>query len=265
MRYGFVKETLERLLKAGTFSLEDRVLVVAGSDAEQQLFQDLGWQHVTISNLDERMTGESFAPYEWSFQDAQHLTFPDASYDVAFVSDGLHHCDSPHRALLEMYRVARKGVIVFESRDSALMRVANRLGLTPSYELEAVVGNDYTHGGVNNSEIPNYIYRWTEREFIKTIRSYDPVGEQGFAFFYGLNLPYSQSQMKKSRVKYFVIRLVDPLLKMGTKLVKRQCNSFCMVAVKPTLPADLWPWLVLQDDVVRFNRAYAEKVYKTSD
>ncbi len=263
MRYSFVKSTLGRLIKEEIITPDDSLLVVAGAEVEKELFQELGFCCVTISNLDERMTGNEFTPFDWSFQDAQNLTFADKSFDFVFVSDGLHHCASPHLALLEMYRVSKKGVIVFESRDSVLMRFANRLGLTPSYELEAVVGNGFTHGGVNNSEIPNYIYRWTEREFQKTIQSYDPVGHHTFRFYYGLNLPYSQAQMKKSNVKYLVIRMVDPILKVATKLVKRQCNSFCMVALKPDLSTDLWPWLTLEGNRVGFNRAYAEAIYKT--
>ena len=41
-----------------------------------------------------------------------------------------------------------------------------------------------------NGPTPNHIYRWTEREFKKTIRSCDPTGEHGFQFHYGLNMPY---------------------------------------------------------------------------
>jgi hypothetical protein len=47
---------------------------------------------------------------------------------------------SPHRALLEMYRVARKCVIAFESRDSLLIRTAVRFGLMLDYELNAIAG-----------------------------------------------------------------------------------------------------------------------------
>jgi ubiquinone/menaquinone biosynthesis C-methylase UbiE len=61
--------------------------------------------------------------------DAERLTYGDGSFDVVIAHAGLHHCHSPHRALLEMYRVARKAAIAFESRDSRLIRTAVRLGL----------------------------------------------------------------------------------------------------------------------------------------
>lgn len=262
MRHSFVKGTLERLIRERVVSAHDSILVIAGGKAEKHLFQELNLDDVTISNLDERMTANEFLPFEWSFQDAQNLTFADESFDFAFVSDGLHHCRSPHLALIEMYRIARKGVIVFESRDSLLMRVANRLNLTPSYELEAVVGNQFTHGGVNNSEVPNHIYRWTEREFRKTIQSYDPVGRHTFRFYYALNLPYSQAEMKKSRMKYLSIRILEPLVSIATKLAKRQANSFCMVALRPDVPGDLWPWLQLDGERITFNREYATEIFQ---
>ncbi len=113
MRHSFVKGTLERLIRESVVSAHDSILVIAGGKAEKHLFQELNLDDVTISNLDERMTANEFLPFEWSFQDAQNLTFADESFDFAFVSDGLHHCRSPHLALIEMYRIARKSVIVF--------------------------------------------------------------------------------------------------------------------------------------------------------
>ena len=147
----------------------DSVLAVCASASEQRVFEAAGLLTATISNLDNRLGSPDYTPYAWSYQDAQGLSFDAASFDHVFVSDGLHHCDSPHRGLLEMFRVARKSVIVFESRDSLLMRLANRTGLVPQYEVEAVIGSGLQHGGVNNTEVPNFVYRWTEREFEKTI------------------------------------------------------------------------------------------------
>ena len=100
------------------------------------------------------------------------LTYDDESFDLAVISAGLHHCASPHRALLELYRVAGKGVLALEARDSAFMRAALRLGVVDEYELTAVADNDFASGGVRNSPVPNYVYRWTERE----VREDDPVG-----------------------------------------------------------------------------------------
>jgi ubiquinone/menaquinone biosynthesis C-methylase UbiE len=62
--------------------------------------------------------------------DAESRTFDDDSSDYVIAHAVLHHWNSPHRALIEMYRVARKGAIGIEARDSVLMRLFERFRLT---------------------------------------------------------------------------------------------------------------------------------------
>lgn len=263
MRYEYVKTTLQRLITEGTLSTDDSILAVCAGEAEWTLFREIGITNVTISNLDERMSGSEFAPLKWSYQNAERLTFPDASFDFVFDSDGLHHCESPHAGLLEMYRVARKGIIAFEARDSLLMRLANHLGFAAEYELEAVVDHNFNYGGVNNSGIPNFIYRWTERELLKTLRSYDPTARHECRFFYGLNLPYVQAELRKNPLKYyFFIRVIEPFLRLATALFKKQRNSFGMVVLKRPMPERLHPWLEETVDGIRVRRDYAAKYFK---
>jgi hypothetical protein len=182
----------------------------------------------------------------------QGLTYDDGEFDYVFVSDGLHHCSSPHGALLEMYRVARTSVLVFESRDSWLMRIATGMGVASEYELEAVVAAGRRSGGVNDTPVPNYVYRWTEREFAKTIRAYDPACRHTFLFFYGLNLPYKVARMR-SQSAYVLLRAASPLLFLVTRVCRKLCNCFAMVALKPSVPEDLHPWLETTDGHVRLR------------
>ena len=105
-----------------------------------------------------------------------------SSFDAVIVDAGLHHCHSPHRALLEMYRVARKCAVAFEARDSLLMRAAIRAGLTEEFERSAISA-DRMRGGVADTGIPNFVYRWTEREVKKTIASYEPARIPQISFF----------------------------------------------------------------------------------
>ena len=55
------------------------VLVVAGGAADRQALEAVGFEHVTISNLDEAEAGAGLAPYEWRYEDAESLTLDDES------------------------------------------------------------------------------------------------------------------------------------------------------------------------------------------
>jgi SAM-dependent methyltransferase len=263
VRAPFVESVLEALLADRRLDRSDAIVAICAGLAERDLFARMNFSNVVITNLDERVTaGDQFAPFEWSNQDAHNLTFDDESFDFGFVADGLHHCGSPHRAVLELYRVSRKGIIVIESRDSLLMRTANQLNLSPRYELEAVIGNQFHWGGLNNTEIPNYIYRWTEADFKKMIRSFNPVGEHTFRFFYGLNLPYENAKNTKNNVKLYAVRIVDPILRVLTRVFRKQCNTLAMIALKPPIPDGLWPWLKFERGKIVFNREYARERFR---
>jgi SAM-dependent methyltransferase len=66
--------------------------------------------------------------------DAEALPYRDGSFDVVTVHDGLHHLDDPARAIAEMARVARDGVLILEPARAALTRVAVGLGLAEEIE-----------------------------------------------------------------------------------------------------------------------------------
>jgi SAM-dependent methyltransferase len=66
--------------------------------------------------------------------DAVDLPFPDGSFDVAIVHDGLHHLDDPYPAIREMARVARKGVLILEPARALLTRLAVGLGVAEEVE-----------------------------------------------------------------------------------------------------------------------------------
>ena len=185
-RGGFYRRVLERLLADGLIRREMSVLVVAGGSADRDVLRSLGFEHVVVSNLDEREESAGLEPYAWRHEDAESLSLGDGSVDVALVSAGLHHCRSPHRALLELYRVARVTAIALESRDSALMRLGVRFGAVDEYELGAVAAHGLRAGGVANTSTPNYVYRWTEREVEKTVASFAPHVRHRIRFFLSL-------------------------------------------------------------------------------
>jgi SAM-dependent methyltransferase len=210
------------------------IAVVCGGKYDANVLRTAGYQNVTISNIDEQQTDLGFA---WSYQDAENLTFLDESFDWVIVNAGLHHCTSPHRALLEMYRVCKEGVLLIEARDSLLMRSAVGLGLVPRYELEAVVIEGWKTGGVRNSAIPNFIYRWTEREVHKSIESAWPQFIHKYRYFYGLRFPSQRLSMTAFRPLNGPIKILVYLLQL---IVPKQGNKFGAAVIKT---GELKPWI----------------------
>lgn len=239
------------------------VLVVGGGLRDKEVFERLGFRSVVFSNLDPRTTASSFAPYEWSSQDAESLTFDDASFDYVVAHAVLHHCHSPHRALIEMYRVARKGVIGIEARDSVLMRLFERFRLTQVYEHTAVFMNASRYGGVRNSAVPNFIFRWTEREVEKTINSYAPHARHRFEYHYGHDAP-ATARFEARGGRRALITLAAPAYHIFVTLFPKQQNLFAFCLSKPELPRDLQPWLSWDGGRPSFNTAWAERRYKRS-
>jgi SAM-dependent methyltransferase len=253
----FYLKVLSALLKGGVIGRAEKVLVVCGGELDRDVLLTLGFTDVTISNVDPRMAQDEqpFKPYTWGRQDAENLACDDDSFDLVLVHAGLHHCRSPHRALLEMYRAARRAIVVIEARDSLAMRWACRLGFAAEYEVTAVATNGWEYGGVDNSPIPNYVYRWTEREVAKTLATFDPRGKIETRFFYGLEVPYA-AVAHQSRARAALLRGLSPLLYAFSRLFPGQGNCFAFYARKPVYPPDLHPWLKVEDGRVVPDRSW---------
>ncbi|MHB1307408.1 MAG: methyltransferase domain-containing protein [Limisphaerales bacterium] len=258
----FYDQTLTKLVQRGILDPGMRILVTCGGTADRDVFFRLGFKNVTISNVDSRMKGDEFAPFAWSYQDAENLQFPDGDFDFVVAHSGLHHCYSPHRALLEMYRVARRAILIFEPRDSFLVRLGVRLSFGQEYEVAAVVGNSLKFGGVRNTPIPNYVYRWTEREIEKTLATYGPLGRPRVHYFYALRVPEGRLAALKNRLISATVRAVLPLLKVFTAVFPKQTNCFAFCAEKLELPRDLHPWLEYAEGQPAIRRAWIEARYR---
>jgi SAM-dependent methyltransferase len=226
-RAGFYARTLSRLLDEGVADTSMSVLVVAGGDLDRVVLRSADFENLTVTNITNGV-------------DAEDLPYEDESFDLAIVSAGLHHCRSPHRALLELYRVARRAALALEARDSALLRLAARVGALDEYELTAVAANDFAAGGVQDTAVPNYVYRWTEREVEKTIASYAPHARHRILFFHELEVPFSVVDMTGGPVKRTAARIALPGLRLLTRIAPSQANLFGFAIVKP---GELQPWL----------------------
>ena len=68
--------------------------------------------------------------------DMECIPFQDKSFDFALVTTALHHVPNWRIAIEEMIRVAREGIIIDESVDAAVIRLAVSLGFSSDFEEE---------------------------------------------------------------------------------------------------------------------------------
>lgn len=248
----FYRDTLQKLLDRGVLSREDKILVTCGLWEDRDVLQFLGFKNVVISNLFDAEE-KHYTPFQWSNQDAENLTYGDGEFDIAIVHAGLHHCGSPHKGLVEMYRVARKGVIAFEPIDNLPVRLGGRLGLAQDFELGSVAAHEYKGGGWRNTIVPNYVHRWTRPEIVKTITSYAPFGRHEFIFVQTWVVDHVVNKLQDRGA---IPGAIGWLLGLGVNLVLkpffgRMGNMFAFAVLKPKFPQDLHPWLQLNGrDVV---------------
>ncbi len=257
----FYMKILNDLLQAEIINKQMRILVVCGDEPDRRALRESGFTNVVISNIDSRLKGDEFAPYEWAFQDAENLTYEDNVFDFSIVCSGLHHCASPHRALLEMYRVAQKGLLLFEPYDSLMTKLGVLFNVGQEYEHAEVYRNSCTCGGIRNTVIPNYVYRWTERDIIKTIHTFAPHGEHTFQFIHKMNIPWTQLMGRKKKLAYYAVLLAVPLLKIIEIMAPKQSTGFAAVVLKPELPRNLHPWLYMEAGEIKLNLEWLENRY----
>src|SRR6185312_11864815 len=78
----------------------DSLLIVGSEEDDLELAREVGFVNITQSNL-EGFKGVLAI-------DAENISLPDDSYDVVLTHAVLHHCQSPHKAVLECIRISRK-------------------------------------------------------------------------------------------------------------------------------------------------------------
>jgi SAM-dependent methyltransferase len=211
--------------------------------------------------VDPRPSAEAFAPFGWCYQDAERLTFEDQSFDFCLVHSGLHHCYSPHRGMLEMYRVARRGLVIIEPYDNLVTRLGVRFNIGQEYEHSAVYFNDGKYGGVGNGPIPNYVFRWTEPEIAKAINCYAPHAKHEIQFIHKMRIPWGQLGHRRNKVPYYLVRAARPALKLIERCLPKQCNNFAAVVHKPKLPVGLHPWLRQDGETIQLNNEWLSARY----
>jgi len=258
-RERFYSHVVQRLI----LERDARILIVGGCKFDRDIFYAAGFTNVTITGLDLGAKPEDIFPYKWQRENATALSFNDGSFEYVVAHACIHHASKPHQMLLEMYRVASKGLLAFESRDSVLMRVLAYFNLTQTYEHAAVYFNDSKSGGVDNTEIPNFVFRWTEREVQKTIQSYNPSYEHRYVYSYGSSAPCTPDLESNASFKKLIIFFLKPFYNFFVLIFKKQQNLFSFFVGKPDNYDDPFPWLTfneLQDKLV-FNKDWGRQKY----
>jgi len=256
-----------RHLKICHLDTNEKLLVIGGSWQDAELLISAGFNDITLSNFQLELGEDARSNLRVKVKvlaiDAEQVDFPDDSFDCIFAHEVLHHCRSPHAALCEMLRVARKHVVVLEPNDSVLMRLLTRAGFSFPYEIFSVVYHGCESGGVRDSCIPNFIYRWSVNELRKTVSSY--LAEYDFRAhaypYWDFNVDEQELSMRKETrigaitsvlgAKTFlaVLRTFQIVLN-GVPILRRQGNKFFCCIEKT---ADLRPWLTRVDGKIKFN------------
>ena len=256
-------ELYERILQAGLENgmyLNDSILVVCGSTSDADVFRKLKFENVTISNLDERIDAleNPFEPYKWSFQKAEDLTLEDNSFDWVVVHAGLHHLRCPHKGVAEMMRVATKGIIAIEPHDNWFTRFGVKLGAGQEYETAAVQGNDLLYGGVENTPIPNYVYRWDRKDVMKSIKTLAPEYNHDFLFRYCTAIPTRIYQLKNPIFRIF-FSLCGRTLSFLGRHIRFFSNNIAFMVIKRE--SQMQPWLTKEGEEIVPDKNYFGRMY----
>ena len=253
------KKALNYLLNKNKISLTDNILVLAGGPNDFNSLRALGFNNVTITNIAPHTEGYDYSPYNYQKADILNLDFKDQSFDWVFISAALHHLHSPHYGLCEMLRISVKGILVIESSDNFLSRLSRKLKLGVDYEVDAVLADGI--GGVNNTHIPNFVYRWTKAEVKKTVNSYLPETKNEFHFLYNQQIPFARIKREKNTLKKIILFGVLPILYLLKHVFPSQSNEFCFIVLKTS---DLHPWLINTNTGIALNKAYLNKNFITN-
>lgn len=238
---------LKKLLTLGILRQDMRILVVCGGNTDKNAMLEAGFKNVVVTNMAKKECFEPFEPYAYEEQDVENLTYCDEAFDFCIAHDGLHHCNSPHRAMLEMYRVSKLGFMAFEPRDNLMVAFGSRFGFGQEYEIAAVMGHQYKGGGWMNTPIPNYVYRFNPREIMKTFSTASPFALPRFMFFNNIQVSWGRYRSMRNKRKLICLLLAYPIYRAISFIIPALCTNLAFVVLKPRIPEDLHPW-VKHDD-----------------
>jgi SAM-dependent methyltransferase len=269
---GRFEQTLRKCVARVDIDMSQSVLIVGGSFRDAHSLYRVGFRRMTLSNVEPLVDAESEpmpdADIQLLYADLEKLPVGDDTYDLVLAHEVLHHCRSPHAALVEMLRVGRRHVVIMEPNDSWVMRLLTRLHLSAPYELPAVICNDYRKGGVNNTDIPNYIYRWNRRTIYQTAAACLPECEFGLYLrrYWDFNVTAEELDRRRETRIGAITKILSPRLFIALLHgFQALANSLPWIAGQGnkvfaciTKREDLKPWIVNRDGAFQFNREYGK-------
>lgn len=125
-----------------------------------------------------------------------------------------------------------------------------RLGVGQQYELAAVADNDLRWGGSRNSAVPNYVYRWTEREMVKTLAAYDPARPPSVRASYDLRVPGEATARLRRGPRAWAGWVATPVARAVLRVWPAQANAVAFTIDRGAPGARLHPWLAAGADGV---------------
>lgn len=143
-----------------------------GSDAHYLASKGADATATDISDALLREGAEMGFISKFSKENAEALSFGDGSFDFVLCKESYHHFPRPMKALYEMLRVSRKGVVLLEPVDHyvftnffqaffrGILLAVNALGIFKLFFGKEIKRHTY-------EDVGNYVYKISEREMEK--------------------------------------------------------------------------------------------------
>jgi len=117
------------------------------------------------------------------------------------------------------------------------MRLATKIKLAEEFEVSSV-DEDKNTGGLLDTAIPNYVYRWTEKEIFKLLKSFDPKNINLVNFDYTSDL--TNFKNRDSYIENILLKILIITGKIFFFFFKKQQN--CMsIFIDKTKIKKRWP------------------------
>jgi len=176
---------------------------------------------------------------KFKVENAEKLSFADLSFDFVLCKESFHHFPQPMKALYEMLRVCRHGVVLLEPPDQyiytncfqlifrQLLHFVNWLGLIKLFIGKKLSKHTYESVG-------NYVYKISLREIEKVALglNYKCVAYRSLNFFY---VKGTETELLAKRSKLFYkVKIVTAFLDFLTKIKLIQPALMAFIIFKDT-------------------------------